>query len=223
MTSASDPYQAERLSMVERQVAARGVTDPEVLAALRRIPRHEFVPEAARPAAYYDGALSIGRGQTISQPYIVGLMSSLAQPVRGARVLEVGAGSGYQAAVLAEMGAEVWTTEVIPEQAEQARATLVRLGYGTRVHVLFGDGALGHPAAAPFAAILVTCAVPRVPPPLADQLAPGGRLVLPLGEHLGYQTLTVVTRLPDGSLRTRGVSGVVFVPMTGPHGFEEEG
>jgi protein-L-isoaspartate(D-aspartate) O-methyltransferase len=222
MPKASDPFLAERLDMVEHQVAARGVSDPEVLAALRRVPRHEFLPEAVRDAAYHDGALSIGRGQTISQPYIVGLMTSLAQPVRGGRVLEVGAGSGYQAAVLAEIGAEVWTLEVIPEQAEQARATLARLGYQDRVHVLTGDGWSGHPAAAPYSAVLVTCAVPRVPPPLADQLAPGGRLVLPLGETLGYQTLTTVFRTPDGVWHARDVTGVVFVPMTGPHGFEEQ-
>lgn len=221
MTDQRDPYLAERLAMVEEQVAARGVADPAVLAALRRVPRHEFVPEPLRPAAYDDRALSIGFGQTISQPYIVGLMSELAQPVRGERVLEVGAGSGYQAALLAELGAKVWACEVLPDLADRARATLERLGYGERVQVLTGDGALGHPPAAPFAAILVACAVPRVPKPLRDQLAPGGRLVLPLGESLGYQVLTKLTHMPDGGLSLQSVTGVVFVPMTGPHGFEE--
>lgn len=221
MAEHRDPFLAERLAMVADQVASRGVVDPEVLAALRRVPRHEFVPEPLRPDAYHDRALSLGPGQTISQPYIVGLMSELAQPLRGERVLEVGAGSGYQAALLAELGAEVWACEVLPDLADRARATLARLGYGERVHVLTGDGALGHPAAAPFAAILVACAVPRIPGPLQDQLAPGGRLVLPLGESLDFQTLTKLTRLPEGGLSLQAVTGVVFVPMTGPHGFRE--
>lgn len=215
-----DPSRAERESMVADQVAARGITDPEVLEALRRVPRHEFVPAAQREVAYQDSALPIGYGQTISQPFIVALMTSLAQPARNKRVLEIGTGSGYQAAVLAELGATVYSLEIIGVQAEKSREALARTGYADRAHVIHRDGFLGYPEAAPFDVILVTCAVPETPGPLLEQLARGGRIILPLGETLSYQTLTVVTRSPQGRPVFQPVTGVVFVPMTGPHGFK---
>jgi len=214
-----DPLAEERSAMVSEQVEARGITDTRVLAAMRRVPRHEFIPPVLRWAAYQDSALPIGYGQTISQPYIVGLMTSLARPEPGTKVLEVGTGSGYQAALLAELGASVLTIEIVEQQVQKARETLARLGYSDRVHSIRGDGFLGYPETAPYDVIVVTCAVPRAPQPLLDQLKPEGRMILPLGESLNFQTLTVVTRKTDGELLYRRITGVVFVPMTGPHGF----
>jgi protein-L-isoaspartate(D-aspartate) O-methyltransferase len=209
--SAPVDFESARSRMVEEQIAARGVSDARVLEAMRRAPRHLFVPEGDRAAAYADHPLPIGEGQTISQPYIVAAMSELAELPADARVLEVGTGSGYQAAVLAEMGAEVYTIEIVPELAAAAAASLERLGYD-RVHVRQGDGYRGWPAAAPFDAILVTAAAPRVPETLLDQLAEGGRLVIPVG---GWdQELRVYTRTPDG-VEVRDVFPVRFVPMTG--------
>ncbi len=200
--------------MVERQLAARGIDDPAVLAAMAAVARHEFVPEPVRAFAYADRPLPIGFGQTISQPYIVALMVELAG-VSGrpdAKVLEVGTGCGYQAAVLAELGAEVWTVEIVEPLARRAAATLARLGYD-RVHVRAGDGYGGWPEHAPFDAILVAAAPPRVPEPLLDQLRPGGRLVLPVGVE--QQMLRVVAKNADGSTQARDVAPVRFVPMTG--------
>jgi protein-L-isoaspartate(D-aspartate) O-methyltransferase len=210
-TATVDGREAERARMVDEQIAARGVRDPAVLAAMRRVPRHEFVPEAARPAAYADRPLPLGEEQTISQPYIVALMTELAAVGPGARVLEVGTGSGYQAAVLAALGAEVYTIEIVPSLARSARATLGRLGY-TNVHAREGDGYRGWPDAAPFDAIVVTAAPPEVPPALLAQLAPGGRLVIPVGT--AQQELQVHERTADG-FRVRSVLPVRFVPMTG--------
>ena len=207
----ADSFVAARSVMVETQIAARGMHDPAVLAAMRRVPRHEFVPGRVRERAYADHPLPIGEGQTISQPYVVALMTELAAVAPGARVLEVGTGSGYQAAVLAEVGADVYTIEIVESLARSARATLDRLGYG-RVHTRHGDGYRGWPEAAPFAAIVVTAAPPEVPPDLLAQLAPGGRLVVPVGT--GEQELQVHERTPDG-IRVRRVTPVQFVPMTG--------
>ena len=204
-----DERRDERERMVTAQVAARGVTDPAVLAAMRRIPRHLFVPPDRQVEAYDDGPVAIGRGQTISQPYIVGLMSELARPRPGARHLEVGTGCGYQTAVLAECGAEVWTVELEPELARGAQLTLEGLGI-QRVHFRVGDGALGWPEAAPFDAIVVTAAPATPPPGLVHQLGVGGRLVIPLGVHA--QNLCVITRGPEG-LRTESVLPVRFVPL----------
>jgi len=203
---------AEREAMVRDQVAARGVRDERVLAALRRVPRHELVPEAYRAEAYSDGPLPIGEGQTISQPYIVAFMTEQLRLQPEDRVLEVGTGSGYQAAVLAELAAEVYTIEIVPSLAERAAVDLKRLGYDA-VHVREGDGYRGWPEHAPFDAVIVTAAPDHVPQPLVDQLAPGGRMILPVGDD--YQHLLLITRDMKGKLRERQLIPVRFVPMTG--------
>src|SRR5262245_11316207 len=196
--------------MVADQIRARGIKDERVLAAMRKVPRREVVPSAWREAAYEDRPLPIGEGQTISQPYIVAAMTELAAIDGESRVLEVGTGSGYQAAVLAEIAREVYTIEIIETLATRAARTLKRLGYGS-VHVRHGDGYKGWPEAAPFDAILVTAAPSTVPPALLDQLAEGGRLVIPVGEE--YQQLEVHRRTPHG-IEVKKVLPVRFVPMT---------
>ena len=201
--------QDERDRMVAEQIEARGVTDPRVLAAMAKVPRHLFVPEAYRAEAYQDHPLPIGHGVTISQPYIVALMTELAQVGPGDKVLEIGTGSGYQAAVLAELGAEVYTIEVLEPLARKARALLESLGY-TKVHARHGDGYAGWPEAAPFDAIVVTAAPPEVPEALKVQLAEGGRLVIPVGSR--YQELKVIVRRGDRFV-SRTVIPVRFVPM----------
>jgi protein-L-isoaspartate(D-aspartate) O-methyltransferase len=200
-----------RETMVRTQIAARGVRDERVLAAMRKVPRHLFVPQDVRAQAYEDHPLPIGENQTISQPYIVGLMSELLVVKPGDRVLEIGTGSGYQAAVLSAMGCEVYTMEIRPQLAEAARRRLAELGF-TSVHVRAGDGYGGWPSAAPFAGIVVTAAPERTPQPLLDQLAPGGHLVIPVGAF--YQQLKVYTRDADG-FPEHDVIPVRFVPMTG--------
>jgi len=200
-----------RDEMVRTQIAARGVRDERVLAAMRAVPRHLFVPEDVRAQAYEDHPLPIGEGQTISQPYIVGLMSELLEVGPGDRVLEIGTGSGYQAAILAEMGCEVYTIEIRPQLAADAEARLDELGYST-VHVLVGDGYAGWPTAAPFAGIIGTAAPERTPQTFLDQLADGGHLVIPIGSF--YQQLKVYTR-KDGEVSERDVIPVRFVPMIG--------
>jgi len=210
----SDATREAREAMVRRQIAARGIDDPRVLAAMRAVPRHLFVPPEARGEAYADYPVGIGHRQTISQPFIVALMTDLsgvAELGARARVLDVGTGSGYQAAVLAELGAEVYSLEIVADLADAARDRLHRLGYD-RVHVRAGDGYGGWPEQAPFDAILVAAAPPRVPEPLKAQLAVGGRLVIPVGEDL--QELVVITRTRDGYAR-RSTELVRFVPMTG--------
>jgi protein-L-isoaspartate(D-aspartate) O-methyltransferase len=208
--SPPDPDAARR-SMVEHQIAARGVRDPRVLAAMREVPRHRFVPPELAGRAYADEPLPIGHQQTISQPYVVALMSELADLAPGERVLEIGTGSGYHAAVLARLAGRVLTIEIVPELAERARSTLAELGIDNVV-VRAGDGYGGWPEEAPFDAIVLTAAPPEVPQPLLDQLAEGGRLVAPVGE--GMQQLTVITRTRDG-FRSEPVVPVRFVPMTG--------
>jgi protein-L-isoaspartate(D-aspartate) O-methyltransferase len=178
---------------------------------MRKVPRHEFVPAVVRSLAYADHPVPIGYSQTISQPYIVALMTELARVGPGQRVLEVGTGSGYQAAILAEIGAEVFTIEIVPELAVSAERDLARLGY-TQVHVRAGDGYAGWPDEAPFDAIVVTAAPEKIPPPLLEQLKVGGRIVIPVGG--AYQELKVVMRTEHG-LRVRTVIPVRFVPMTG--------
>jgi protein-L-isoaspartate(D-aspartate) O-methyltransferase len=198
--------------MVSKQIEARGVRDTRVLEAMRKVLRHRFVPESHRAHAYDDRPLPIAHGQTISQPYIVALMTELANVKPGDTVLEVGTGSGYQAAVLAEMGVKVFSIEIIEPLARQAKATLSELGYGKQVHVRHGDGYAGWPEHAPFDAVMVTAAPPKIPEPLKQQLKVGGRLVIPVGKH--YQSLIRVTRTRAG-YREESVIPVRFVPMTG--------
>ncbi len=200
-----------RERMVLQQIETRGVKDPAVLAAMRTVPRHQFVPEDYREAAYNDSPLPIGESQTISQPYIVALMSELLEVRAGDKVLEIGTGSGYQAAVLAEMGVEVFTVEIRRGLCERAEGILGELGY-ENAHVRCGDGYGGWPEEAPFAGIIVTAAPERIPEPLVDQLAPGARMVIPLGDF--YQQLMVIKKTDDG-VEERSVIPVRFVPMTG--------
>jgi protein-L-isoaspartate(D-aspartate) O-methyltransferase len=205
------PLARARESMVATQIAARGVRDEKTLAAMRAVPRHEFVPPSAANEAYDDHPLPIGHGQTISQPYIVGFMTEALSLRGGERVLEVGTGSGYQAAVLSRIAAEVYSIEIVAALAAESADRLSRLGYAN-VHVRAGDGYLGWPEEAPFDAIIVTAAAPYVPEPLKRQLRDGGRLILPLGEEA--QELVLVTRRGDAWAERR-VLPVRFVPMTG--------
>ena len=198
--------------MVERHLHARGIDDQRVLEVMGRIHRQEFVPAEFRDLAYADRPLPIGHGQTISQPYIVALMTQLVKLKPNGRVLDIGTGSGYQAAVLAELSKEVYSIEIIESLAEEARGRLDRLGY-KNVTVRQGDGYRGWPEAAPFDAIIVAAAPDHVPQPLIDQLAPGGRLVIPVGRF--FQELLLVEKQPNGSVERRVVAGVAFVPMTG--------
>jgi protein-L-isoaspartate(D-aspartate) O-methyltransferase len=190
-----------------------------VLEALRKVPRECFVPEGKRDAAYYNAPLAIGHGQTISQPFIVAIMTELLDLKPESRVLEVGTGSGYQAAILAELVHEVCTTEVIPALAEHARATLTGAGY-TNIAFRTGDGALGWPERAPFDGIMVTAAAPEIPDPLLEQLRPGGRMVIPVGWPHGNQELVLIEKGQDGAISRRVVLQVAFVPLTRPAGSE---
>jgi protein-L-isoaspartate(D-aspartate) O-methyltransferase len=198
--------------MVERQLVARGVKDKRVLAAMGKVPRHEFVPERLRAQAYDDCPLPIGQGQTISQPYIVASMTEAIGPRRGQRVLEVGTGSGYQAAVLADLVGEVYTIELLPELAAAAKKRLARLGY-RNVQVKTGDGYLGWPDKGPFDAVVVTCGAKEVPRPLFEQLKEGGKMVIPVGEAKEVQTLRVITKGVDGKREVRDLLPVRFVPL----------
>jgi protein-L-isoaspartate(D-aspartate) O-methyltransferase len=209
-----DSFQDARQAMVARQLQRRDITDPRVLVAMGKVPRHRFVPPALASYAYGDHPLPIGEGQTISQPYIVALMTQWAEVHPGDKVLEVGTGSGYQAAVLAELTQQVFSIEIRPELARQAAARLQDLGYD-RVRVTSGDGYQGWPAEAPFDAILVTAAAPRVPLALEAQLKEGGRLVIPLGTPYGVQTL-VRWRKTQGKLVEEATLPVRFVSLVQP-------
>ena len=202
----------------KRTAGSTGVEaiDPEVMAALDRVPRHRFVPPEIEELAYENRPLPIGHGQTISQPYIVALMTHLLALAPSDRVLEIGTGSGYQAAVLAELVERVHTIEIVPPLARQAAERLPRLGYGN-VEVRLGDGYYGWPEAAPFRAIIVTAAASHVPPPLVAQLAPDEVLVIPVGERFSVQMLLLVRKRPDGEVSVRQVLPVRFVPLTGGH------
>jgi protein-L-isoaspartate(D-aspartate) O-methyltransferase len=216
-----DEYQAERMQMVEEQIAARGILTPEVLDAFRIVPRHDFIPAGLLDWAYADSALSIGAGQTISQPYIVALMTDwLWRSGAHEKILEIGTGSGYQAAILAELGMTVYSLDILPDLTLRAQAAVNRLGYGDRIFIKTGDGFSGWPEAAPFDAALITCAVNQIPDALTRQLKPGGRVLAPLGKNLTYQTLTLATLTPEQTWITQDLLGVVFVPMTGKHGFQ---
>ena len=206
------------MAWIDDQLVARGVRDERVLEAMRRVPRDAFVPAAARPYAYDDRALAIGSGQTISQPYMVAAMTEALRLSGTERVLDVGTGSGYQAAVLAELAREVITIERRPELAEAARATLGALGYGT-ITVIVGDGTLGSPEHAPFDGIVVAAGAPRVPDALRQQLSrDGGRLVIPVGPP-EQQWLVIVTRDGDGFTESKSI-GCVFVPLVGADGWQ---
>jgi protein-L-isoaspartate(D-aspartate) O-methyltransferase len=209
---APDPLTAARERMVTEQIAARDVKDPRVLAAMRQIPRHLFVPADQQYSAYDDRPLPIGYDQTISQPYIVALMSELARPKATDRALEVGTGSGYQAAILSKLVAEVYSIEIIEPLAAEAKARLARVGC-TNVICRTGDGYGGWPEKAPFDLIVVTAAPDHVPPPLVAQLKPGGRLVIPVGEVFSVQELLVIEKDANGKTRTEQITPVRFVPL----------
>ena len=221
---AADPETVARLDMVRtieviaREAGSGGTVpttlDASVLEVMRRVPRHAFVPVDLRGLAYDDRPLPIGYGQTISQPYIVALMTDLLRLPPHGRALEVGTGSGYQAAILAALGHQVYTIEIVPALAEQAAKRLSDLGY-TTVHVRRADGYYGWPEAAPFDGIVVTAAATQIPPPLLEQLKPGGRMVIPVGEAFLVQELMLIEKLADGSVRTEALLPVYFVPLAG--------
>jgi protein-L-isoaspartate(D-aspartate) O-methyltransferase len=204
-------FAAQRQRMVEQQLQPRGIKDERVLAAMAKVPREEFVPVDERSDAYEDGPLPIGYDQTISQPYIVAFMTEQLRPKPSDRVLEIGTGSGYQAAILAELVADVYTIEIVEALAKTAEATLQRLGY-KNVHLRVGDGYRGWPEEAPFDAIIVTCAPGKVPQPLVDQLKDDGRMVIPVGERFAQQLYLLEKK--NGQLKESATLPVRFVPMT---------
>lgn len=212
------PFESERRAMIERHLSCRGIHDERILQAMYAVPRHEFVPSVCQQEAYDDRPIAIGEGQTISQPYMVAAMTEAARVEPGDRVLEIGTGSGYQAAILAHLGARVITSERIPRLAESARERLFRLGYRS-VTVVSEDGSAGYPAGAPYAAILVTAAAPAVPQVLVTQLADGGRLVIPVGT-LQLQTLQVISKDAD-KLSVRDLDPCQFVPLVGKQAWPE--
>jgi protein-L-isoaspartate(D-aspartate) O-methyltransferase len=208
----ADEFAKWRRRMVDEQLKARGITDERVLAAMLKVPRHRFVPDDFQREAYSDGPLPIGQGQTISQPYIVALMTAAVSVKPQARCLDIGTGSGYQAAVLAELAKDVYSIEIVPELAESADKRLQELGY-RNIRVRAGDGYLGWPEYAPFDAIIVAAAPDHVPQPLVDQLAAGGKLVIPVGDF--FQELLLIEKRPDGTIVKKNLAPVRFVPMTG--------
>src|SRR6266480_1624762 len=208
--SVPSDFAAERQRMVQQQLVARSIKDERVLAAMTKVPREEFIPADSRAASYEDGPLPIGHGQTISQPYIVAFMTEQLRLKPSDRVLEIGTGSGYQAAILAELVSEIYSVEIVKPLARAAEATLKRLGY-KNVHVKIGDGYKGWPEAAPFDAIIVTCAPDKVPQPLTDQLKDGGRMVIPVGERFAQQLYLLEKK--NGQLRESVTLPVRFVPM----------
>lgn len=209
----SDAYAKQRARMVATQLSSRDITDRKVLEVMGKVPRHLFVSPAYRNQAYADYPLPIDEGQTISQPYIVALMTQCLNLRPDQKVLEIGTGSGYQAAVLAHFTDRVYSIEIRENLAKKAAEALFKLGYAN-VQVRWGDGYFGWPEEAPFDAIIVTCAVNHIPPPLLDQLKEGGRLVIPLGSTLYFQTLTLITKV-EGKPKVKHISGVRFVPMIG--------
>lgn len=213
-------YDAARERMISHHLVARGIRDPLVLDAMRATPREDFVPADLRPYAYDDGPLPIGEGQTISQPYIVALMIAAAHVRPGARVLEVGAGCGYAAAVMSRIAARVHAIELHEALARKARETLARLGYDT-IEIRTGDGTLGWPDAAPFDAIIVSAAGPEAPEPLKSQLAVGGALVIPVGPP-GAQRLVKITRVSETGFHREDLGAVAFVPLIGKHGWADD-
>jgi len=211
---ADDPYRAKRIEMVATQIRSRGIRDRRVLDAMETVPRHLLLDRALWSRAYTDHPLPIGEGQTISQPYVVALMTEELRLLPSDRVLEIGTGSGYQAAVLAEIAKEVFTVEIRKGLADRAAEGLKKLGF-RNVQVKYADGYFGWQEHAPFDAIIITAAVNHIPPPLIKQLKEGGRLILPLGSTVFYQTLSLVTKKKGGELSVEQKGEVVFVPMTG--------
>lgn len=211
-TEDKSSYDRARKEMVDRQIRRRGVSNERVLAAMEKVERHKFVPANYRSQAYSDYPLPIGEGQTISQPYIVAYMTEILNPTESLKILEIGTGSGYQAAVLGELVKEVYTIEIVEKLGVEAGILLKDLGYDN-VHVKIGDGYKGWPEHAPFDGIIVTAAPDHVPQPLVDQLAEGGRMIIPVGEH-PYQELKLLTK-KDGKVKEETMIGVLFVPMTG--------
>lgn len=223
--AAGDPYAEERAAMVEliagdvRETSFyidKQSLDPRVMATMGKVPRHKFVKDALWDIAYQNRPLPIGHGQTISQPYVVALMTDLLKPRAEHRALEVGTGSGYQAAILAELVKQVYTIEIIDELGETARERLRRLGYGN-VEVRVGDGYYGWEQHGPYDIIVVTAAAGNIPPPLIEQLKPGGRMVIPVGSRFLVQQLVLLEKAADGSVTTRQIIPVMFVPLTGDH------
>lgn len=224
-TLQADDYEQSRRALIEeieqdvqntRSYLDKESLDPRVMQALGAVPRHEFVPDTLRKFAYDNRPLPIGHGQTISQPYIVALMTDLIKPEPGQRVLEIGTGSGYQAAILAELTGQVYTIEIIEALGEQARQLINRLGY-KNITVRIGDGYYGWEQHAPFDAIVVTAAASHVPPPLIQQLKPGGRMIIPVGSRFMTQQLVLVSKDADGTVTTQQILPVMFVPLTGGH------
>jgi len=220
MSEEEADLERERKEMVRRQIKGRRIQDELVLEAMRTVPRHRFVPPYVRGSAYRDAPLPIGEGQTISQPYVVAFMTAALQLSGGEKVLEIGTGSGYQAAVLALIAGEVISVERLPRLAEEARRTLAELGYDN-VRVVVGDGTQGWPEEAPYDAIMVTAASPEVPAPLLQQLADGGRLVAPVGPRHTQQLVRV--RREREEFRREDLLGVAFVPLIGEHGWDKRG
>lgn len=217
---AKDPYLNARLDMVQRQIKARGVKNPLVLKAMQEVPRHEFIPENLCSQAYADRPLPIGRGQTISQPYIVAYMTELLRLCGGENVLEIGTGCGYQAAVLSRIAGTVYSIEVFSDLADQARTNLHRLGY-ENIEITCADGTMGWPEHAPYEGIIATASGPDVPHPLKEQLTVGGRLVMPVGEYRFGQYITRVTRGTDDRFHQERLLDVAFVPLIGKYGWPE--
>jgi len=222
---AEDVFQQQRHELVDsikahsvtiRDVLDQELLDERVLDALRKVPRHEFVPDKQRPYAYENIPLPIGHGQTISQPYIVAIMTHLLKPKKTDRILEIGTGSGYQAAILAELVDSVYSIEIIEKLGEQSAENLKKTGYNS-VHTRIGDGYYGWETQAPFDGIIVTAAASHIPPPLIKQLKPGGRMIIPVGGHFMMQYLVLITKNADGKVTTRQILPVAFVPLTGKH------
>ncbi len=207
-----DDYESLRNKMVDRQIKQRGVTHQATLEAMREVPRHRFVPDHLRPHAYEDRPLSIGEGQTISQPYIVAYMTAAIKPDKDDKVLEIGTGSGYQAAVLSDIVDEVYTIEIVPELARQAKHRFQQMGY-KNIHARQGDGYAGWPSEAPFDAIVVTAAPEEVPRPLIDQLKDGGKMIIPVGPRFRVQSLKLLTKKGD-KIKRKDLFPVRFVPFT---------
>lgn len=212
LSSSDDPYKMKREEMVKTQIIERGISDKSTLAAMRKVPRHEFVPEYLKDDAYSDGPLPIGYGQTISQPYIVAYMTEIVKPKKGNKILEIGTGSGYQAAVLAEIIDSVFTIEIITELGKSATSRIQRLGY-KNIQVKIADGYYGWKEHALFDAIIVTAAAEHIPPPLIQQLRDGGRMIIPVGTPYMVQHLILVEK-KSGKTTTRSVMPVRFVPLT---------